>query len=580
MAGLLVEPNTLRAAGSQAQAAAESAPRGATQIGPCARDAVSIGVADRLSEQAQVAYGYTVMAGHTARSFGLLLDANATSYTEQEAASAATLGNSTSLPVPVMPTSLDLGAPPPAGAPTAVPAGETPATPRDIARLIHGGPGTGSMQTAAEQLRSHAEDLEIAADRLVSATSTIHSGWVSGSADTAVGRMTTLQQWYRDHADHVRGLAADVEAQADRFQSARAQIPTPQQIDQAERELRAATEANARSNGRLSSAVSQAQANLGRIHQAAVTGYSNYATAAAPIPHIPTPPPAPPAGRTQQAEPQQTDGNGAPADPKQHTAVTDPVKPVEAGTGVAEITGGPTWPAGDVESADLPRPPVSDPDPALSPVLALSPVTEALPEVVPAVVGSIVGGAGGALGGLAGAAPRMLGGMSSALSGMPTALTGLSAPAGAPSGGGEQPQTPETSGGSPQTPHVPETPSGGPDLSSGGSGGEPGGTEPSGVAGPLVPAVGMAAAPEVAAPMVAPVSAAPMAAETAEAGAGFGGMMIPPFLPPGRGGQSVSEADRKLYPPRRLKVLTPPNSEPVLRRREGRQPPKSEEEKS
>jgi len=566
--GLRVEPDILKAAGSQAVAAAESAPQGIAQISPCAHDAVSVGVAAGLIEQAHLAHTYTAIANHTARAAGALLGKNATSYAERELSSASALGNGMAPAVP--PTLPDSGPPPAASAPPVLPTGATPTTPREITRLMHGGPGTGPMQSAADQLRSHADDLDLAADELGSAISTARSGWTSGSADTAVQRIVGLQSWYRDHADHVRGLATDVDEHAESFQRARAAIPTPQQIDQAERELRAAADANARSGGRLSPAVSQAQANLGRVYQAATVGYGGYSQAAAPIPRIPTPPPTPPGGLTQQAEPQQAPGNGAAADQTRRTPASDPVRPVQAGTGVAEVSGGPTWPAGDVPSAGLPRPPVPDPDPPVGPDPVVGPVTEALPSIVPAIVGSIVGGAGGLVGGLAGAAPRMLGGMSSA--GMP-ALTGL------PGGGGE-PQTPETSGGSgtPQTPHMPETPGSGPDLDPG-SGGGAGGTEPSGVGGPLSPAVGMASTLDAAAPVAAPVSAAiPAAAETAEAGPGMGGMMIPPMFPPGRGQSTLSEADRRLYRERRLKVVAPPNSEPVLRRREGRRPAKNEGE--
>ena len=171
----------------------------------------------------------------------------------------------------------------------------------------------------------------------------------------------------------------------------------------------------------------------------------------------------------------------------------------------------------------------------------------------------------------------MLGGLGSAA---PAALSGLGNPMGGlPSGeqSGGEPQTPETPGGLGAS-HVPESPSGGidPDHPGGiGDGGSGGGTEPSGVAGPLAPAAGIAATPDVAAPVAAPVSAIPAAAETAEGGSGFGAMM-PPFFPPGRSGGGISEADRKLYPRRRLKVVAPPNSEPVLHRREGRQKPAEE----
>jgi PPE-repeat protein len=575
-AGLRVDSASLRAAGSQA--AGISAHPAMIGVGPCAGDAVSTGVAAQLSEQMRLSASYIEAADATAHQFGALLGANAASYEAQERDSATALGavgtahvDPTPLPAMPAPATKDLAPP------WTVRPGEPPSSPRHIAELVHIGPGSAPMRAAASGLRSDAGRLESAADQLAATASQARDSWTSDSADLATGRIGDLHTWYLGHAQHVRGLAADLDAHAEQFEQARAAVPTPQQIDRAERELRTAADANMRSNGRLAPAVSQAQANLGRVYQAAVSGYSGYTVATGAVtPRVPAPPPAPPAGSMQQPAQQQTGGDGPPAKQRHHGPVTDPVKPVEAGTGTDEVSGGPTWPAGDVPSAPV-RPPVPDPNPPVGPDPVVDPISEAAPSIMPAIIGSVVGGLGGGLGGLAGAAPRMLGGLGSAA---PAALSGLGNPMGglpsAEQSGGE-PQTPETPGGL-GAPHVPESPSGGidPDHSGGiGGGGSGGGTEPSGVAGPLAPAAGIASTPEVAAPVAAPVSAIPAAAETAEGGSGFGGMM-PPFFPPGRSGGGISEADRKLYPRRRLKVVAPPNSEPVLHRREGRQKPAEE----
>ena len=77
------------------------------------------------------------MANDIARQVGVLLDASATSYDTQEAASAARLG----------------------GQGLAAPAGEVPAAPRDIARLIElgrGGPGPRAWEAVETNLRSDA----------------------------------------------------------------------------------------------------------------------------------------------------------------------------------------------------------------------------------------------------------------------------------------------------------------------------------------------------------------------------------------------------------------------------------------
>jgi hypothetical protein len=49
----------------------------------------------------------------------------------------------------------------------------------------------------------------------------------------------------------------------------------------------------------------------------------------------------------------------------------------------------------------------------------------------------------------------------------------------------------------------------------------------------------------------------------------MGGGMMPPMMG-GRGGGGAGQDDRKLYPERKLKLETPPNSEPVRMRREQR----------
>jgi hypothetical protein len=50
-----------------------------------------------------------------------------------------------------------------------------------------------------------------------------------------------------------------------------------------------------------------------------------------------------------------------------------------------------------------------------------------------------------------------------------------------------------------------------------------------------------------------------------------GGTMMPPMMPMGgRPGGGGGEDDRRLYPERRVRIETPPNSEPVKGRREAR----------
>jgi hypothetical protein len=51
----------------------------------------------------------------------------------------------------------------------------------------------------------------------------------------------------------------------------------------------------------------------------------------------------------------------------------------------------------------------------------------------------------------------------------------------------------------------------------------------------------------------------------------MGGAMMPPMMPmAGRPGGGAGEDDRRLYPEQRMRIETPPNSEPVRGRREAR----------
>lgn len=548
--GLRVNPAELKSAASEVMTASESAPPGAVSVRACAPDVVSAGVGARLSEQMHIASSYTAAANRVAALYGLVLDANGQSYAAQEAASAAALGDGGATGgVPTMGAS-----PPQVGVPAVnsaapdLPAGEVPATPRDISRLIDSGPGTGHMLAAEAQLRSQANQLDAAAAKIESAVNTARDGWVSDSADAATARMRELHTWYRGHAEYVRGVADEVAVHVENFRNATAQIPRLKAVDDAERELRAADEANRRSKGLLKPAVAAAQLKVGQVYQTAVTGFGNYTTlAAAASPRVPAPPPIPPAA-AQTLSPKAAAGESTPVEHMDSSAAGDPVDPVDAGAGVDETmtSGGPVWPAGDVDPAG--DAPLVDP--------VLSPAAEAVPQIVPAVIGGVVGGVGGVLGGLAGAGQRALSGVPQAAA---PALSGLGQPGGgAPSAGGE--------------PQSPEMPSSGGDFKPDDAGSVPGETEPSSEPGPLsASAAGMAPAPAAAAPVSAPVAATPVVGETASGGPAMGGAaMMPPLMGAPRGGKSGSDAERKLYRERRLKVVAPPNSEPVKGRKEAR----------
>jgi len=496
----------------------------------------------------RAAANYTAAADNTAQRFGTLLSVNAASYEEQERASAAALGGGSVPNVGFGTNYTGLPAPQPGSASTGVPAGEVPAGPRDISRLIHSGPGATGMQFAADLLRVDADRLEAAAGALAFTMTETRGAWTSDSSELATGRFGDLHGWYLGHADYVRGLAGELDIQAGHFQRARAAIPTVEAVDDAERELQVASAANQRANGRFSVAVAQAQAKLGRIYEAATTGYGNYTIATSAVsPRMPAPPPSlPPAMTVGEAPPQPAPGNTGTVKQLERSPSSDPTDPVGPGPGLDDVTAGPARSAATDPATD---PPLIDP--------VLDQATEAVPAAAPAVIGGIVGGIGGALGGLAGAGQRALGSMQQAAAPM---LSGLEAPGGGEPGGGE-PGEPEA----PQVPHMP----------GGHGGGTPGGgTEPSGGGGLAAPSGGgLGATPAAAAPVAAPATpvTSTVAPDTGPGGVPMGGAMMPPIMP-GRGGASGSEADRRLYEPRRLRVVAPPNSEPVKGRREARRP--------
>lgn len=555
-----VDTEVVRSAARQADAAGATATPGSAQVQPSASDVVSVGASIRFTAQVTLARKYTVMANAMARQFGVKLDASAGAYDDQEAQSAGTLGTGSAGAVVPAGRTLPAGQVVPAdlvsgGVGTSLPAGEVPASPRDIARLIEtgrAGAGKKTWQAMESSLRAEAKQLSDAADQLGAAIGMTGDGWQSTSADAATTRMRALQTWYQGHARYVDGLAEQAKVHVQHFSKALTDVPPYRHVLDAERELKAALQSNARAGGAHRRAVVNAQVKVSRLYQASTAGFSTYTfSEAAPQPKMPTPPPGP-SPDVAPAAPPVGSGEGPVAQREaEHSPKSAPLDPVQGGPGVGQdLTSGPTWPPG---AADLAGPanPLAD---------ALPETVGSLPsEVIPGIIGGVVGGLGGVLGGLAGAGQKALQGMEQAAGPM---MSGASQhpPGGEPQHGGEQ------------SPQSPEPPSAGDlsdpgDLGAGGGGAD---TEPAGGEAPLAAPTEVAAAPAAAAPVSAP--SAPVAPEAPAPGIGaMGPMMMPPMR--GVGGEG-SEADNKqLYQERKLKVVAPANSEPVKNRREGRAKP-------
>ena len=558
-----MDPAGLRAAAAEAGAAAEGATPGSAQVQPVASDFVSVAASTRFSALVDLARKYTALANATAAQFGVTLQASATAYESQEAASAAMLGGQGVLAAAgaapaglVVPAAVSGATGLIGGQVLAAPAGEVPKAPRDIARLIESGragAGVRKWEAAETSLRSDAKQLDDAAHQLGVAISKVHDSWDSVSAEAATSRMRALQGWYQGHAGYVRGLAEQATAHVGNFRKATTDIPTYKQVVDGERELKTAQEANQRSGGALKPAVVHAQVKLGQLYQASAAGFTSYTVSeAVPEPHVPTPPPVP--------APHQPDviaatgpGSGPVVTPEPEPAPKSaPLEPVTGGPGVGEslTTGGPTWPPARVDPAA----------PGGQPLVETVSDTagSVIPQLVPGIIGGVVGGVGGVLGGLAGAGQRALQNLEQAASPLMSGL-GQHPPGGAPHGGEQSPQSPE-----PQPPQPPN------DMPAAGDAGGGGGadTEPAGGSEPMSAPAAVAATPTAAVPISAPTWAAAAAAPAPAIGAM--GPMVPPLMGGPRGGTSGPE-DKQLYRERKLMVVAPPNSEPVKNRREGRE---------
>lgn len=553
-----VDTEVVRAAGRQADAAGGAATPGSNQVQPSARDMVSVGASTRFTAQVMLARKYTAMANGQARQFGVKLDASAAAYDDQEAQSARMLGSggaAAAAPAGGVLPAADVVSPDLASGAlgAGVPAGEVPASPRDVARLIEtgrDGAGKKTWEAVETSLRTEATQLADAADQLGQAINTTGEGWQAESADAATIQMRALQTWYQDHARYVEGLADQAKAHVQNFSKALTDVPPYRHVVDAERELKAAMQSNARSGGAYRTAVVHAQLKVSKLYQASATGYSSYSLSeSVPEPKMPVPPPVSPSPNAAPEVPSEGRGNGPSHPPQsQHSPTGAPGDPVQAGPGVGEkLTGGPTWPPG-----------------AADPTGPADPLTDAVPEtagglpsqVVPGIIGGVVGGLGGLVGGLAAAPQKALQGLEQAAGPMMSGL-GQHPQGGEPQHGGEQsPQSPEPAAG--------DLPSPG-DLGAGGGGGD---TEPAGGAeAPLAPPTDVAAAPAAAAPATAPSAPAPAPAEAPAPAMGAMG----PMMPPARGSGEGSGPDNKqLYQERKLKVVAPANSEPVKNRREAR----------
>lgn len=515
-------------------AAASVATPPAAAVTPCAADATSVQVATGFTGRIGALGVDTIGTNLKTGAAAARLHGDADAYELQEAAGAAGLA-AVGAAVGEMAAAPNVPTPSLPGVPaaTGVPAGIVPTSGQEISAVVHSGPGPQPLLVTAVALDATAAELEQAAASVRAASSETTGSWSSGAADAAETHLAGLESSYSEQASQARALANQIRGHADDFARAKAAIPTPEVFADLQRRLQAAYAANAHpaSMGRFSGQITDLQMKLAAANQDALNGYGRYQQAgqihAATIePHTPQPEKATPA---PASAPQGAGGDEETNHAGTDTDTRDPADPL-ADPGVLGDTG--------------------------------AAATGVMDSVLPAVLGAVSGAAGGLLGALSGAGAQLQQAGNQALG-------GLAQGANAAMGSAMGKPSDSVAGGGPQSPEL-----GGFDPELGGGGPEPGDTEPAagggggGAGGPLSAPAG---APAVAAAAPATFSAAPPATTSGAAGAPMGGGMMPPMMPMGgRPGGGSGEDDRRLYPERRMRIETPPNSEPVRGRREAR----------
>lgn len=257
---------------------------GATVTAP-ASDPVSVAVTQTLQARCAVITEYSSLAEAITHARGSMLVRSATTYDDQEQLNSATLAShgggasaggvappaaAPTLPVPTIPTV------------TAPQIGAPPANGKDIATLMHGGPGPAGLYAAAQHLRTHADQLRSTARQLHSGSAELSGDWRSSAGDQASSRIQELGQWYERHAEHATSAAGALETHAETYARTRANTPTPEQFKDTEHRLKQAAAANANpaNMGRYAPVVSALQAELGGLHTTAMTQYADYARSA------------------------------------------------------------------------------------------------------------------------------------------------------------------------------------------------------------------------------------------------------------------------------------------------------------
>ena len=300
MLNLSIDVDSVVASGARVVEAAQCAPTSSgAVVTPAAADPVSVGVAAALQARAAGVVAYSGAGSAITIARGQQLVSSASAYADQEASNASSLAGRSSggaaVPAPI-PPAVALPMVPPVSPPVI---GAPPGSGREIAELLHAGPGPGGLRSAARQLRSHADQLGDSASGLNTAAAQVSSDWNSESGMHAAHCLGELGTWFEQHADHARGLAAAIDDHVESFARTKATVPTPEQFRDVENRLAAAAAANANpaNMGRYAPVVAALQAQLAQMNARAVTAYcGTYAAEATSLTGMPLRPPPQPRG--------------------------------------------------------------------------------------------------------------------------------------------------------------------------------------------------------------------------------------------------------------------------------------------
>lgn len=564
---LRVDPDGLRqAATSAANAPAEAGSAAVVPAPPCAADPVSVAAAGKfaarigaLNLHASLANAQTIIAS-------LQVGGSAGVYEIQNEMNRIVLSSPGA--------SAALAATAPAGVPSAPSApgadlfGDVPIPPagaplrgKEIATLIHSGPGPAAMEATAQQLDMVALQLATAADYVAAARRIATDNWESDAADRADRRLSALQATYRRQSSQAQGISKDITTHTAAFKRAQTTVPRPEVIASKEQKLMRLAQANAHpsSLGRYTIPVAEATRDLAGSEMAAQQGYGAYFFAGAPKVGKPggdeeTPRPKTDDGR----RPAQwiTGGEGSPGDPEPRANPFEPREQAHPmtlpdGTPVDTDDFGPGAPEtpGVPSTGDDPFGLNPSGDPLQELGLGGDDPMSVMTSLIPAVLSGITGGLGAVTGVVGGLGSQVQEAGSQAAGALSQALTSAVA-------------APELDTSDLNDPGFSDV--------GGGGGGFPGGTEPASSPtglGQLTAPTGVASAAVSAAPAVS--TAAVGTPAPGVGGMPMGGGMMPPMMPGMTGGAGGGDENR-FREDRRLKMEPAANSEPVKNRREQR----------